>query len=164
MTEKFDREMQIKLTRDKKVFKCEFGDQNIKECVDLKLDPSELINKHILDCLDAMLKTCLGKKKTGINFLTSEVDISLVKNEENKFEIEEICLDLIPDSADEEILNKISQCLKFFNVSCMSKDSIKFSFSFSEPKDSLNQYKQELFTLKDQLEAILGREINDFNP
>jgi len=164
MTEKLDREMQIKLTRDKQVFKCEFGDRSIKECVDLKMGPSELINKNILDCLDVMLKTCLGKRKTIINFLTSEVDISLVKNEENKFEIEEICLDLIPDSADEEILNKISQCLKFFNVSCMSKDSIKFSFSYSEPKDSLNQYKQELFTLKDQLETILGREITESNP
>jgi len=164
MVEKFNGEMQVKLTRDKQVFKCEFGDQKIKECIDLQTSPSEIINQNILVCLDTMLQTCLGKKNPAINFLPSEVDISVIKNEFNQFEIKEISLDLIPDSADEDILSKITQCLKFFNLSCISKDSVKFSFSYSEPKESLKHYKQELIVLKEQLETILGREIKDYQP
>ena len=155
--------MQVKLTRDEQVFKCEFGDQKIKECIDLKINSTELINKNILNCLDTMLLMCLGKKNAANNFLTSEVDISVIKNETDQFEINEISLDLIPGSADEDLLNRISQCLKFFNLSCVSKDSVRFSFSFTEPKDSLKQYKKELLLLKTQLETILGREIKDYN-
>ena len=159
MTEKFNPPMQVKLTREKEIFKCEFGDQKIKECIDLKLNSSDLINKNIIKCLDTMLSTCIGKKNIGFKFLTSEVEISLLKGEENKFKIEDIKLDLTPRVEAENELNIIAQCLKFFDLSCISKDSVKFSISYSEPKDSLKKYKQELFALKDELENILGREI-----
>jgi len=159
MAEKYNNPMQVKLTREKEIFKCEFGDQKIKECIDLKLNSSELINRNVIKCLDTMLSTCIGKKDVGLKFLTSEVEISLLKDEENKFEIKNINLDLIPLVEAENELNIISQCLNFFNLSCLSKDSVKFSISYSDPKDSLKKYKQELIELKEQLERILGREI-----
>ncbi len=160
----------LKLSEEKKVFKCAIGDQKIKDCVDEQLEkikykdlgenPSKKINRTIYNCLEAMLLGCLRKQNLDLDYTTSEVEITMVKNKNTDYEIKEIGLHITLKREDEKVLNAFKNCLNFFNISCFSKKDVKFTFSFTQ--EFANIYKEftaDLLTLKKELEKIVIHEI-----
>jgi len=159
---------QLRLTSSdiRKELKCEFLDSKLGECVDLdnfhkfNLKSSEIANKSILNCINSMILTCVGSEKLNLKFSLIDVNIILKEESEKKWIIESIMLNLDPNFENEEFLEQLKNCLKFFSVSCINLNSIKFNISFSETNEALKHYKSELFKLKDELEDVLGKELN----
>ena len=159
-------ELRIILSEAKKELKCEFLDTKLQECIDIEnfqhfsLTSSEIINKSILNCINAMILSCIGKEKCDITFSFIDANIILIKHEGNKWKINDIKLKLDPHFNNGIFLEQIKNCLKFFNVACTDLNSISFNITFSETNESLKHYKKELFKLKSELEEILGKELN----
>ena len=65
-----------------------------------------------------------------------------------------------PHFDDEIYLDQLKKCLKFFDVTCMNPKSINFTISFTETNEALKHYRNELYKLKNELEDILGKELN----
>ena len=165
MSDEIKTEITLSTAENTKELKCEFGDKKLKDCVDLEdfkklsLPASDIVNTSIIKCLETMLNTCIGtgnKLKLGTTF----IKITLNKKSNENWEINGINLDLNPNIDDELLLTPLKQCLSFFNVSCISRKSVNFSFTFSKNEPALKQYKSELLKLKDELEVVLGRELN----
>lgn len=170
MSEDQTRSLKLMLSEDKKIFKCTIGIKKVKECVDneikqiksldLSSDTSKLLNLALINCLDAMLLSCIGKKRQKLDLLTSELDFIIAKNKKNEYEIQELSLQLNLKKENDILLRAMKQCFGFFNFSCISKSGVKFSVSFKKEYNNLsNGYKKELLDLKQKYEKIIKQEI-----
>ncbi|MFX1276940.1 MAG: hypothetical protein ACFFBP_19035 [Promethearchaeota archaeon] len=166
MSNEIKTEISLRSSDVKKELKCEFRDNQLQECIDIEnfqqfsLDSSEITNRAILKCLNTMLGTCIGKNKIDINFSLINMDIVLKKQSNNTWIIDNINLNLDPHFDDEIYLDQLKKCLKFFDITCIKPKSINFTISFSETNEALKHYRNELYKLKNELEDILGKELN----
>jgi len=166
MGEEIRTELRLIASDTRKELKCEFLDSNLSECVDLdnfqkfSLKSSEITNQTILNCINSMIITCVGKDKLDLNFSLIDTNIILKKEGEKKWKIEGIMLNLDPHFDNEIFLEQLKNCLKFFKVTCIDLHSISFNITFSETNEALKHYKSELFKLRSELDKILGKELN----
>ena len=166
MVEENRTQLRLTASDTRKELKCEFLDSKLRECVDLDnfqkfdLKSSEIANRSILNCINSMILTCVGKKKLDLNFSLIDANITMIENPKNQWTIESVMLNLDPHFDNEEFLGQLRNCLKFFNVSCIDLNSVKFNVSFSETNEALKHYKSELYKLKDELEEVLGNVLN----
>ena len=166
MVEEIRTQLRLTASDNRKELKCEFLDSKLRECVDLdnfqmfNLKSSEIANQSILNCINSMILTCVGKKKLNLNFSLIDVNITLTQDSKNQWIIESAMLNLDTHFDNKEFLEQLKNCLKFFNVTCIDLNSIKFNVSFSETNEALKHYKSELFKLKAELEVVLGKELN----
>ena len=165
MSEESKRYMNLTLEKDKIEFICEIGNKPLKECVEediqkyhINKKQSQLINEEILNCLKAMLVTCVGEELINFNANTPQLKILVQDLNENQMEIIELELTISLDHENELLINKINECLRLFNVSCIKNREVIFSVNF-EKKSGLGKYKNDLLKIKEELEDILGREI-----
>ncbi|MBN1799949.1 MAG: hypothetical protein JW891_00490 [Candidatus Lokiarchaeota archaeon] len=147
-------------------YKCVFSDNKLKECVEidtrqgLSQEASNIINKAVFNCIATMLNTCIGKLTQKLDFVPKEFNLTMSKTEEGRWKIDEINLDLIPQTSNKNLLSQLEQCLKFFKISCVNDHSVNFTISYFPKNPELKQYKKALLDIKDEFESILGRELN----
>jgi len=126
-------------------FTCELGDQKkLKDCIteefnieEYKLieeDPSRLLTKSVLTCLDSGLALCIKQKGLKLEELMTEAEFNIITDEKGLLNINSINIKLNPHKIDNDLLNDIKRCLKFYEKSCNEravKMPIVINFEFA---------------------------------
>jgi hypothetical protein len=126
-------------------FTCELNDQkklkdciteefNIEEAELIAEDPSRLFTKSVLNCLDSGLSLCIKQKGLKLEELCTEADFFIVTDDKGLLNIESITVRLNPDKVKSSVLDKIKECLKFYEHTCNMnsiKMPIKLNFEFA---------------------------------
>jgi pantothenate kinase len=119
MSEKAKRFIHLEIGKDKREFICKIGDKPLKECIEEDINryyinkkETRLINEEVLNCLKAILITCVGKSNFDFNATTSQIKIIVQDRNENEMEIVEMELFISLDEKNELLVNKINDCLK----------------------------------------------------
>jgi hypothetical protein len=131
--EEFKAKLDYKLASERKEFNCKLNIKNLKVCIydELNQDILELINGNpseekivkALICLETGLNSCLGKNNLETKPFSTEANFSAYKTPDNLWHISDIVIDINPKTEDPLIINKISNCLKFYSNFCTLKES-----------------------------------------
>ncbi len=126
-------------------FICELGDQKkLKDCITeefsieesayIEEDPSRLLTKSVLTCLDSGLALCIKQKGLKLEELMTEAEFYLITDEKGLINIDSITIKLDPKKIDNTLLADIKRCLKFYERSCNEravKMPIVINFEFA---------------------------------
>jgi hypothetical protein len=137
--------MDSKVSSPEFKFTCELGEQkklkdciteefNLEESVLIEEDPSRLLTKSVLTCLDSGLALCIKQKGLKLQELMTEAEFSLITDEKGLLNIDSITIKLDPSKVDKSMLVEIKSCLKFYEKSCNErafKMPIVINFEFA---------------------------------
>ena len=107
---------------------------NIEESVLIEEDPSRLLTKSVLTCLDSGLALCIKQKGLKLEDLMTEAEFYVITDEKGMLNIDSITIKLNPTKIDKVLLDDIKRCLKFYERSCNQravKMPIKLAFDFA---------------------------------
>ncbi|MCJ7606487.1 MAG: OsmC family protein [Thermoplasmata archaeon] len=83
-----------------------------------------MLSSAVGHCLSASLLFCMGKSRAELRDIAADVETSLVKNEEGRWRIDGIKVDLKVD-ADEDTIEKLSRCERLYEDFCIVTESIR---------------------------------------
>ena len=107
---------------------------DIEESVLIEQDPSRLLTKSVLTCLDSGLALCIKQKGLKLEDLMTEAEFYMIKDEKGMLNIDSITIKLNPTKIDKVLLDDIRRCLKFYENSCNEravKMPIGINFQFA---------------------------------
>ncbi|MFX1572962.1 MAG: OsmC family protein [Promethearchaeota archaeon] len=124
------------------IFKCDLGNMRVKDCyIDeehhdevnmLGPNPSRMLALGVLGCLSASFIFCLKKKNFKVDNLTSEAEVTIVRNKKGFWRVKKIDVNLTPIINDPDTLKRAQQCLKpmkdglsFFEQYCIVTQSVR---------------------------------------
>lgn len=126
-------------------FTCELGDQKkLKDCITeefnieesklIEEDPTRLLTKSVLTCLDSGLALCIKQKGFKLEELMTEAEFHMITDEKGLLNIDSITIKLNPNKTDNVLLDDIKRCLNFYEKACNEravKMPILINFEFA---------------------------------
>ncbi len=120
---------------NKKLKDCITEEFNLEESVLIEEDPSRLLTKSVLTCLDSGLALCIKQKGLKLEELMTEAEFYVITDERGLLNIDSITIKLNPNKTDKNLIEDIKRCLKFYERACNEKAvkmPIEITFEFAE--------------------------------
>lgn len=126
--EELKEKLDSKLSSPEFKFSCELEGKKLKDCITeefnleeyvlIEKDPSRLLTKSVLTCLDSGLALCIKQKGLKLQELMTEAEFYIITDEKGLLNIDSISIKLNPNKTDKLLLEDIKRCLKFYEKSC----------------------------------------------
>lgn len=142
--EELKEKLDSKLSSPEFKFSCELEGKKLKDCITeefnleesvlIEKDPSRLLTKSVLTCLDSGLALCIKQKGLKLQELMTEAEFYIITDENGLLNIDSITIKLNPNKTDKNLLEDIKRCLKFYEKSCNEravKIPIVINFEFA---------------------------------
>jgi len=142
--EELKEKLDSKLSSPEFKFSCELEGKKLKDCITeefnleesvlIEKDPSRLLTKSVLTCLDSGLVLCIKQKGLKLQELMTEAEFYIITDEKGLLNIESITIKLNPNKMDKNLLEDIKRCLKFYEKACNEravKMPIVINFEFA---------------------------------
>ena len=126
--EEWKEKLDSKLSSPEFKFSCELEGKKLKDCITeefnleesvlIEKDPSRLLTKSVLTCLDSGLALCIKQKGLKLQELMTEAEFYIITDEKGLLNIDSITIKLNPNKMDKILLEDIKRCLKFYEKAC----------------------------------------------
>jgi hypothetical protein len=126
-------------------FTCKIDGYKLRECITehffkeeselIAEDRSRLFSKSVLTCLEVGLELCTKQNKLKMKEICREADFIIIKDKDNLLHVKSITIKVDPKKVNNELLESIKKCLKFYEFSCNKnsvKMPIKINFQFAD--------------------------------
>lgn len=129
-----EREFQVSVAREEDfVFKVDFGLDGVGDLVMDEPEPlggatgpnaSKVLAAAIGNCLCASLMFCLQRSRVEVRGVEASVSGVLARNEEGRWRIKEMNVEIAPD-VDDEHRKQLERCVEIFEDFCIVSSSVR---------------------------------------